>query len=264
MKRLTLIVLISTFLVNCGSEDNEVIPDAPSIPPLRSFVMDFSIEDLSSTGRQEAKNNWTVSVLSVAFWNTVITANRIVPAAAFTNAIGRTPNFDASIPGWVWEYNFDVLGVTHTGKLIAKATSTEIQWEMLISRLGFYDEFSWFTGTSALNGLSGTWTLNRDTDNPEPFTLIEWNRALDGTEADIKYTNIASSDSNFNGFIFQKLTSDTGFDRFYDIFYPNNSSTVNIEWSSQSGNGRIKDPARFGDPDFKCWDETQEDIECPT
>lgn len=263
MKRLVILMVVPLFFVNCGGDDPIDVGTAPSIPPATSMIMDMSVATGNAGGRQMTKNNWTVASLNVGFWNTILTLNLAVPVASFVNALNKTPTFDASIPGWVWEYDYDVFGVSHHAKLIGKVNTSNIEWEMLITRRGFYDDFSWYTGTSSLTGTSGTWRLNRDPDNPEPYIDIVWNRALDGSTGDIRYTNIIPNDLNNGSYIFQQSTTDVDFDRLYELFFINADRTVTINWSSDKGNGRLKDPTNYGDDNWRCWDENQDDIDCP-
>lgn len=264
MKKLIVLLIIPICFVNCGDDETIDPGPAPSIPPLSGFLMDFEVANPNAGGRTLPKTNWTIAALNVTFWNAIITGNLIVPVASFTNALNKTPSFDASTQSWIWEYTFDVQEFEHHARLVAKVNTSEIQWEMFISQLGIYEDFSWYTGTSNLTATAGTWRLNKDPNNPQPYIDIEWNRSVDGTSGDIRYTNVLPGDVSNGSYIYQQATNGSDHNRFYEIFYKNENRTVVIEWHSENINGRIRDEKNFGDNEFRCWDDTREDIDCPS
>jgi hypothetical protein len=66
-----------------------------------------------------------------------------------------------------------------------------VKWEMFISKdgAGAFTEFTWFTGTSALDGKGGRWILNNSQLFQEPTLQIDWS-VTDNAIGNIKYTYI--------------------------------------------------------------------------
>ena len=91
---------------------------------------------------------------------------------------------------------------------------------------------------------------------------IEWNRNLDNSTADIKYTNIAPGGPKNGDYIFYGKTTDSQLDAFYDIYNKGQDSLTNIEWNRSSKAGRVKDQRHFEDTAWRCWDNQLFDSEC--
>ena len=52
------------------------------------------------------------------------------------------------------------------------------------------------------------------------------------------------------------------YDAMYDIFNKGQNNLTEIKWNRTSKDGRVKDPAHFGDEDWHCWNHLLEDTTC--
>ncbi|MEQ9405849.1 MAG: hypothetical protein RIM99_19815 [Cyclobacteriaceae bacterium] len=250
-------------LYACSESDPEIDPGvAPDIPPVSTFVMDFNITEADG-GRAMTKNNWTYSALNVGFWNIAITTTFAIPVASFAESFNHEPVFDASIPGWVWEYDYAALGAKYTAKLQATVNSTEVAWDMFITRENGFEDFNWYSGVSKLDGLSGSWVLNHDPNDPSPFIEIKWARSETDELASIGYTNVVSGADTNGDFIFFERDESDDFNRQYDIYDKSEANTTEIRWNSVSKDGKVRDFLYFQDNSFHCWDSMLDDIDCP-
>jgi len=255
-----------------GCNTNPLPPDdgqPPDIPPASTFVIDFS--DFTEGGApKEVPNrtdpttmqvvshaNWGFAALNVGVWNVIITVGLAVPVATFLESFNHVPEQQPD-GTWVWSYNVNVGGVIHTAELHALAVDGDIEWNMFVSKEGFYTDFSWFSGVSNLVATQGTWTLNKSPDDPTPFVGIEWHRNPVDETGDIKYTNIVPEDPENGGYIFHGIVDEV-FDAFYEIYNKGQDNLTNIEWSRTTKDGRVKDLAHFGDEDWHCWNTALED-----
>lgn len=272
------ILLVGTLPWAAGCNTNvQPAPDdeqPPEIPPASTFVMDFS--DFTAGGAPKLASdhvdpttlqalpggNWGWAALNAGVWNVIITVGLSVPVAAFLESFNHVPERQPD-GSWVWSYDVNVGGIIHSAELHALAVGGDIQWAMFISKEGFYNRFNWFSGVSNLIGTEGTWTLNKDPDDATPFIGIEWHRNPQDETGDIKYTNVVPGGPENGGYIFHGITGET-FDAFYDIFNKGQENLTTIEWSRVSKDGRVKDPAHFGDEDWHCWDTDLQDVECPS
>ncbi len=249
---------------------------APDIPPASTFVMDFSdfgsaaapkitVEGATwadpATQQVGRGSNWAFAALNVGVWNVILTVTMAVPVAAFVESFNHIPVRQAD-GTWVWSYDVTVGGVLHSAELHALAVGGDIEWRMFLSKDGFYTDFEWFSGVSNLVGTEGTWTLNRDPDDPTPFVGIEWNRDPTNETADIRYSNIVPDGPENGGYIFHSITDDS-FDASYEIFNKGQDNVTTIEWSRTSKEGRVTDAVHFGDTDWHCWDAGLLNITCP-
>jgi len=245
----------------------------PEIPPASTFVMDFgdftegggagkNMEGFDPTAAQlGVQSNWVWSAGHVAVWNVILTVTLVVPVAAYAESFQHTPRLD-STGTWIWEYDFMAGGVMHSASLHATAAGGNIEWDMFISKEGEFADVNWYSGVSNLVGTAGTWRLNQDPQNVTPFIDIEWNRDPTASTTDIKYTNAVPDGPENGGFIFFGILGGAGNDRVYQIFNKGADNQINIEWNHLMTDGRVQDPAHFGDTDWHCWDTALMDTPC--
>lgn len=265
-------VLLTTLILTFACSEDEVNnpqAQAPDIPPQSTFVMDF--DAFPDTGTPEPFNkiqadtilrgNWGFAAANVAVWNFLLTVTLAVPVASFAEAFNHQP-VQQPDGSWLWTYDVVVSRITHTAKLYGISVTGGIEWRMLLTKDGFYEDFEWYTGFSNLPLTEGTWTLNKDPDNPAPFIFIEWDRNAQENTANIKYTNITPGVPESGSYIFYGITNDLPYNAFYDIFGQQQNNLIEIEWNRDLHNGRVRNEAHFGNTDWHCWDELLFDVDC--
>jgi hypothetical protein len=259
LKNVCLGLFVLLFATAC---DEATAPegDPPEIPPQASLVMDFSdflnpamaaSSDIQMA--PAAGSYWIRSAVVVGVWNIILTGTLAPPVAAFVAAAGQEAEWDEELDAWTWSYNFTALGVQHSARLEARLDGNAIQWEMYISRDGSFSDFLWYTGESYASGLSGTWTLYRDPDDPIQFIRIDWSRSSSGETSEITYTNIEAGAAADGSYITYGITGETPYDAFYDLYGAETGNRTDIEWNRTTKEGRTKDLAHFEDDDWRCW-----------
>jgi hypothetical protein len=268
--------LIAVLFWGCTKSSN----NPPALPPASSFSIDFSnfkstVKSVNITGETKGITtaiNWFLAVTNVSFWNTLLSVNFVIPVAVFNKAVENKPVY-VNNNTWEWKYSAPAAGSTYNARLTGQIKTDSIKWEMFISKdgTGPFPEFSWFTGTSALDGKGGTWILNHSQAYQDPLIKIDWK--VTGTAiGSIKYTYIRELKDNgaadlFNSsYIQYGLTSGT-LNAFYNIHFNNSTTTsdfkdVNIEWNTTSHNGHIKAFHYYQDNNWHCWDGTGADVTC--
>ncbi len=266
------LVVIAVGFCNCERKG-----DPPVLPPYESMVIDFSnfITGAKSgtvieypKGTSDIPNlNWSVAATVAGVWNTLISLNLAIPVAAFKKAISTKPAY-LDNKKWQWKYNVEVLAATYIARLTGQIKSSEVKWEMYISRegVGGFAEFMWFEGTSAVDGKSGYWILYQSHLEQVPFLRIDW-EVTDTKIGSVKYTFIKEGSPLKDSYIEYGLTTGN-LDAFYNVYLYDTESlkkfvNVNIQWSTTGHYGRVKAPDFFGDSDWHCWDENGNDTECP-
>jgi hypothetical protein len=281
MKKLSSITLIITLLAGLfwGCEKKG---DPPALPPAGSMIIDFNefigikksafiTEEVKGNAAIE-NTNWTNAATVATIWNTILALNIAVPVASFELAVNNKPVY-LDNKKWEWKYNVPVVGATFKARLTGQIRSSDIKWEMYISRegVGGFGEFLWFEGTSALDGKSGQWILNHSQQFQEPMLQIDWE--VTGTViGNIKYTyirvlkNDRSTDTFKDSYIEYGLTTST-LNASYTVHFDlsgiaNDFEDVNIEWSTTAHNGRIKANYYYLNDLWHCWDGNGNDVTC--
>lgn len=258
---LLLIILAAAFVFMFACNKDTTEPEqGPDIPPISTFVMDFSTFPDTGASLTLTRNNWQLARLNAFFWNVVILVHAAIPVAAYAESFQHTPEQQED-GSWVWSYDVVVGDSTYTAELHAATDTEGINWEMYLSNAESFTDFLWYSGQHNLLCTEGTWTLYKNPAEPVEFVDIEWHRSLTNSTADIKYTNVEEGD-DYGGFIQYGITDDTPYDAFYDIFIASQERNIDINWNLDSHIGRIRDEMFYEDSLWHCWDETLSDVEC--
>ncbi len=254
-------------IVSCESDKSTDPGEQPPVIPSQSTMMiDFSeFPDTSSgDGLQNSvlsKNNWGWAALNVSVWNSVLTLTLSVPVAAFVEAFNHQP-VKQSDGSWLWQYSVTVNKALYTARLFGKTITEGVEWKMLLTQEGVYEDFEWFTGFSNLTANEGNWTLNKEPNNPTSFLYIEWKRNSQEGTADVKYSLISPTEPTDDSYIFYGKTNEIPLNRFYQIFKAEDNNLIEIKWNYESKFGWVKDSIYFEDENWHCWDERLNDVEC--
>ena len=268
---LGVILMISVIIGTSGcskSKSTSPISQAPGLPPQSSFIMDFSDFATSSKGPQFTGDptdtfprvNWGQSALRVGFWNTVLTVVLAVPTAAFVESFNHTP-IRLSDGSWQWSYNV-AAGEIYTCHLVGNIVSSQVQWKMYVSKQGAFTDYLWYSGSHDLLATQGTWTVNRNPDQTNPFLHIDWFRNTSDGTTRVKYTNFIPNDPENGSYVDYTMSTISGIDRRYNIFDVVQDNLTQIEWDHTNKNGRITDSLFYHDAEWHCWDENRHDVAC--
>jgi hypothetical protein len=268
-----LIVVFSVSLISSCKKDKG---NPPTLPPAESMAIDFSN---FSTGTKSAvadlpkgvnEINWDYAALMAGYWKTVIAGTLAVPVAAFKLTIDQTPTF-LSDKTWQWSVTVSVLSISYTARLTGQIRSTDVLWNMYVSKTGTgsFTDFLWFTGTSKLDGTGGQWVFNYSPVFNEKVLQIDWTGT--GTAVtDVKYTyvrtlNDARTADPFNTSYIEYGSASSPYNSSYTIhfYYLADWYDANVEWSSTGIIGRAKCLKYFGDSLWHCWDALHVDATCP-
>ena len=126
-KFISTITILALIFAGCSKETvNGPEKEAPVLPPLGSFKMDFS--DFVSLGSMEknavvlSKNNWTFAAVNVGIWNTIIAVGLVIPTGAFVATIDQDKEPIQLEDGtWVWTAEFQATK-KYTANLHGKVT----------------------------------------------------------------------------------------------------------------------------------------------
>ena len=269
MKALTVrtlghLLLAATIMVltvtGCGG-----VSEAPTIPPVETFVIpfeDFGETDglifLAESGNQ---SNWNFAAFTVVYWGAILITKLAVPVLAFRASFQHTP-VQQDDGSWLWTYSVNAGNATYTAELHAEFITEGVHWSMNISKQGEYEDFVWYYGECDLPATEGFWVLEESPAVPTDLLRIDWSRNIsEGTYA-VKYTNIVPGGDMNGSYIDTHYTAGTPYDHIWDLYNKPENNHTNIEWSSTTGEGRVRNSNYFGDDDWHCWDSDHANAEC--
>jgi len=273
--------LIMIFATSCEkSTDINEQGTSPELPPFESMVIDFGAFDESGNSgkattlvydNKAPNGNWVFSRVVVGVWSSALYSTLAVPVASFQAAFSQTPE-KISEDTWEWTYSVNGFTSEYTARLTGQLTANGVVWNMYITKMGIegFDEFLWFSGNSSLDGNSGTWILNQGPEKPDPMLQIVWERSGDEIGY-IKYTWVRELNDQENADPFRDSFLEYGlqegnFDAYFNAYaYDTNLqafTSVDIEWSRDTFEGRVRAFAYFEDELWHCWDSNGDDVAC--
>lgn len=252
--------------------DNQTEEVAPKIPPQESFIMPFTgFEEVDTTEftdvHAEARSvetfqNWFYAGTNILVWNTVLTLNLAVPVASFGEAFNHDPVY-AGNGVFEWAYSYNHLGSSYNAVLSGQFINNgaDVEWVMSISKVGGFSDVVYYTGVVAADHSEANWTLYHRPLNPEPYLGISYQKDASTNDFTIRYTNVVPNSPDNGQYIEYRTSSDSNFNRAYDVFL-NTNNFLEMEWNEPANNGRVKNPHRFNDEEWHCWDIDLSDIDC--
>jgi len=245
-----LIVFATTLIINSCAKEEGV---APIVPPKGAFVMDYN-----SFNNSKTIGNWAFASVNVGVWNTIITVGLAIPVNSYVAILEQEPQF-LSGATWKWEQKF--LNI-YTAQLFGTVENSKVVWEMKISKEGAFQDFTWYTGYSKLDGSEGEWILYESPQKPTEMLSIGWTYNKADSTGTLTYTNIVPGGAENGGYISYGRTNDN-LNAYYDIYNKGKNELTEIEWSINLKNGRVKAPFYFLNSEWHCWDPTLNDTNCP-
>ena len=231
---------------------------APELPPLSSMSIDIETFEQDNANQRIAGDTTYVAAgaaaLTMSFWNTVLVLNLATPVAAFKEAFNHVAVYDGDAKDWTWSYNFGVYKA-NKAELHGKVEGASVKWTMYITLYG-KSQVVWYTGTSDINALGGTWSINKDVDDPKEYLTIAWTRTSDEV-ADIVYTYTYPDEATGSYIQYGEQTGE--YDVFYKIYLAKDDKTTNIEFDRTTKQGHIKSTPST---EWACWNSSYIDVDC--
>lgn len=284
MKKLFFLLALAssiTLIQSCQKEslDDSLTAVAPQLPPLESFVMPFTgfksadtprvageteiLTTRSGEGGPATYANWFHAAANVLVWNVVLSVSSSIPVASFAEAFNHRP-VSIGDGAYLWTYNFNVGRDAFQANLTGRYVNNEgdVEWTMKIAQIGGFGELVWYTGVTSRDNSEGSWTLYHDPQNYRPFIGIKYQKNDTDEQYSIRYTNIDPNDPANGHYIEFRTHPNANYNRAYDVYQGSNTKFLQIEWNEPGVYGRVKDPSRFGDNEWHCWNNELKDVDC--
>lgn len=266
-------MLILASACSPDADDDVSTENAPAIPPAATLVIPFDEFPEDTVSSANIGNEHTVQPLTVqnfthagthiVVWNTLIKVGLAVPVGAFLESFNHFATI-RSDGTWVWAYSVDVAGSLHVVELHAVKVDQDISWELYVTRPGFYQDFNWISGISAIDGSQGYWILREAPASPNDLLRIDWTYDKQSDTGTLEYTNIKPESPENGGYIAYGADINLQpYDAYYDIYNKGLDNLVQIEWNRTTHAGRVRNPNFFGDDEWHYWDDQLQDIPAP-
>lgn len=274
---LALSMVIAVGMIGCSEEPlTTTSPDpaseAPSLPPVESMQFDFGFfgngtspsntATTLSTEETHAKFNWLNAAVRVAFINVAILTAFGPPTAAFTAAIHTQPVVEED-GTFLWTYTWnEAPGHDVVIHLRGRIEGVHVNWSLRVTDDQAnppLNEFLWFRGQSSFVEDAGYWVFN-DVDDERQIEVarIDWD-FVDEEDRELVFENIHRGHDDYGDQLTYAVDGSLISVQFYDA---SEELTADIRWDDVTGVGSLKVPD-YNDGERACWDEDQEDIDCP-
>ena len=252
-------------VVSFSCSDKEAEDTLPELPPVGALLMDFdefidNPSQMPALKSMDTYQNAVYSYATVSIWNGIVTLPMILPVAVYLESFKHTPVYLGE-NSWQWSYSFTGVTETYTARLVTKRISNdEFTAEMLVSKVGVFEDFKWFEGTIRYDRTHAEWTMYEDPLNNLAWLDIEWNKDWEKNTSDITYTIVKAGHEEEGSYITFGITEDSDYDAYYSI--STSLKETMIKWNRSISNGMVQDEEYFGDNLWHCWNELFQDGDC--
>ncbi len=282
----------------CDPEENitpendfseEFPTEVPELPLKEMYLMPVSLFsqegiDTNSNGKRVSGVNsyqhFAHGATQFIAYHTPIALYSAVPTAALALAANEEP-----VPieeGYEWSYQYATLaGKTYDVVLranfvwnpdVAGFNKTAFQWRMYLSEQGGFQDFEWFSGFVSQDLTLAQFNVFLNPSSANPVVVIDYerstygnffNRQTDGIS--LSYT-VTDPDDSFNTEAFLEYntidSTGTGYNANFLLRGEILEAPIDIQLNTDTGEGRVRDEAKFGDNEWKCWNKEFRDEDC--
>ena len=271
---LALLALFVPVLTGCGKEPSAPVAtnDAPTVPPASSMNFDFGFFEQHGAAQlaaahpngveaTAAKSNWINAVVRVVYLNLTVADVFAPPVLALNAALNTTPVLGDD--GWfTWTYSFTDKGHDVTLRLRGRIEGATVLWRMQVTDPQAsppMQDFLWFSGETRLQNDRGFWIFNDRRDGQAvAVARIDWNNAGE-RDRSLSFRNVDAISADYGDQLEYRVADVLASVTFHDASVP---TDYDITWNEQDGTGSLRVPDYNGGA-RACWDEHQEDGECP-
>ncbi len=230
-----------------------VLPSADNLTFQLGFFQDNEEVALQRAGKWNFYNAF-VRVVAVSAFTELVLAP---PIGAFALALHTVPSPQPD-GSWMWVYTWvdgaEEVQIRLSGTIVS---DDRADWELRVSStVEGWDKVLWFEGETWSDGDGGDWMFHDldDAANPAVATL-EW-----GADTDGEYLRLSDIVNNIGDSLEYRGDGTISTVTYTDASDADLSWYVN--WHELDGSGNLRAPD-YNEGEKACWDEHQNDVECP-
>jgi len=270
-------ILVAATLAGCSNEESTrpgaTAQEAPALPPAASMQFDFSFfddgsgfqvkEGAESSSENLGMFNWLNAVVRVAYINLAVAQAFTPPTLAFAAAINTDPVFEEP-DTFLWTYTWtEEPGHEIVIHLRGRVEAPNVVWELRVTddqATPPLDEFLWFHGESSLIDETGYWIFNDIGAGGSEVEVarIDWNVEAED-QRELIFENIEVGHEEYGDRLTYLVEATIVSVRYHA---ESEDLDADITWDEITGAGSLCVPD-YNDGERACWDEQQQDVECP-
>ncbi len=241
------LITSALILMHCNTApENVTLKQAPALPSMASMTLPGLPKTAVAKKSAEIVGNGSQLNVAMAYysnliWSTVVAANLAGPVLLFDAAHKTEGTMLPDSSGFQWV----IFQGEYHALLTAKLKSGNINWSMnLVSGNGMA-AFTWFTGTSTLDGRSGDWTFFQYSDKMPQHHLVY---DIADSLIDVKAEIVEKGSENFGSYLHWNFGP-----KIYtlDGYGAKDKGSSLITYNHLNGAGKIED--RKNNNSY-CWD----------
>lgn len=247
-------------LCGCEKEKETTVPTPPSLETLKLPLP----AEATTKANGEVSEAFKFVVNGVLYnWSLIYNSLIDIPVHGFELVINTTPE-QIGNNKWKWESSFKDGLKTYAVDLFGTVVGDMVNWELQVSSDGIlgFQNYTWITGTSALDGSHGNWMVNVSPTDTQVLVNLDW-LCSEGQVQTVKLTYelnrlYAGILANFNGssITYSRLATDPAYTNSLVSHYNHQGLgfwDVIIEWNDAAGTGRVCSQNNWGNTEWHIW-----------
>jgi len=263
-----LLFLATAVLSGCdsGGSSDETSPEVIAPTSFAVDVESFPTEG-SGTAAQagpKAGTHVAVAAVTVGTISLAVEANLLIPKAVTAAALNEDPVIENGT--WIWESTTATDSSSASFRLEGTPNGDRVEWAMFVSvddpvNGTLLTDFQLYTGETAFDGSSGTWSLNYPMDGtPQNVLNADFSVASD-SEKSITFTVGPGAEENVGDAILYRASDDQR-----SVVYTETGSgnQIDVQWDAVIKAGSIQAPD-YNNGATSCWSAAPDldNIACP-
>jgi len=285
------------FAAGCGDDDSPLTPggnETPSLPDMQSLsiqvtgfentyvadprggdgsrdvvVVDHTVpgsnakwvEGSTSSSDSASTSNYNAGRSAFSTMNSSVAGLASACAYAFAGAFATSPAAQSD-GSWLWSYTALDGWLKYDLTLTGRVVNGQTEWSMYVTTTGRtrnVSNFLWMSGTTAANGLSGSWQVF-DMDAPSASTTlvrIDWTRDSAGGITSFWLNNRVGHPA-YGDFLTYSLDQN---EATLEYSKSGGSYSADLRWDLQTTAGSVRMPL-YNSGSEACWDAQHVNMSC--
>jgi len=219
------------------------------------------LDGKSAAADSASSSNYNAGRTAFSTMNSSVAGLASASAYAFAGAFATTPSAQPD-GSWLWSYSMLDGWLKYDLALTGRVNNGQTEWTMYVTTTGRTrnaSSFLWMTGTTAANGLSGSWQIY-DMDAPSASTTllrIDWTRDASGGITSF-WLNNRVGHPGYGDYLTYSLSQN---EATLEYSKSGGSYSSDLRWNLTTTAGSVRMPL-YNSGSEACWDEQHINMSC--